>query len=136
MPIFLRYIDLLTLEHCAKRIVGWNALSGAAPFFGCGLSVSERESDKETLAHFIFTFGHCLERLLFLMDLLVLGHVSFIGEVVEVTSICLRVQLRNKRCASLAEGLPADLGKVLMGVDILNVREASRPRVDTSRCCQ
>jgi hypothetical protein len=85
--------------------------------------VAEGEADKKTLAHFVFAIGHVLEGLLFIVDLLVLGHVCFVGEIVKVTCIRLRVELRNKRCLGLPQRVPVNFGKILMVLDILNVGE-------------
>jgi hypothetical protein len=57
------------------------------------------------------------------VHLLVLGHVSFIGEIVKVAGVCLRVELGDKGGSLSTQRGPIDLGKVLMRVDGLNRRE-------------
>lgn len=49
--------------------------------------MSERESDEETLAHLVFTLSHCLKSLLFVMNLLVLGHIGLVGKIIEIARI-------------------------------------------------
>lgn len=53
--------------------------------------MAECKSDEETFAHLLFPIGHILESLLFIVDFLILGHISFVGEIVEVPGIGLRV---------------------------------------------
>lgn len=87
--------------------------------------MSERKADKKALAHWILTFGHSFQSLLLVVNLLVLGHISFIGEVIEVTSISFRVQLGNKWRTGLSKDFPFNFGKVLVSIDILNIGESS-----------
>jgi hypothetical protein len=94
--------------------------------------MTEREADKEALAHLFLTICHGLERLLLIVDFLVLGHVGLVTKVVKVASVCLRVQLRNEWRTSLAQRIPLHLGKVMMVIDILDVVKAACPRVDAS----
>lgn len=117
----------LALEHGPKVFFQGDALPRTATLFGCRLTVSEREANKEALAHLITTLRHGFQGLLLLVYLLVLGHVSLVTKIVKVSGICLRVQLGDKGRASLTEGLPVNFSEVLMGIDILNVREASSP---------
>lgn len=86
----------LALEHSPERVVGRDALSRGLSIFPCRLTVAEREADEEALAHLFLAIRHGLERLLLIMDLLVLGHVSLVAKVVKVASICLRVQLGHE----------------------------------------
>lgn len=94
--------------------------------------MTESESDKETLAHWVIAVRHGLERRLFIVDLLVLGHVGLVAEVVEVAGVGLRVQLGDEGRTGGSEGLPVYLGEVLVVVDVLDVREALGARVDAS----
>lgn len=125
--------QLLTLKDCAKCVVGRDTLARAAAVFRHGLAVAEGEADKETLAHLVFAVRHVFEGLLLVVHFLVLGHVGLVGEVVKVAGISLRVQLGDKWRSCLAQGIPFHLGKVVVFVDILNIREAARAGVDTSR---
>ena len=54
------------------------------------------------------------------MNLLVLGHIRFIAEVVEVASVGLGVKFRNKRSSLRSKSLPINLSKILMLVDVLD----------------
>lgn len=92
----------------------------------------ERESDKEALAHLVITVSHLLQSRLLVVHLLVLGHVCFVAKVVKVASVGFRVQLWNKRRPSLSKRLPLDLCKVVMVVNILDVRETACSRVDAA----
>lgn len=87
--------------------------------------MAECEANEEALAHLIITLCHGLEGLLLLVDLLVLGHVGFTAEIIEVASICFRVQLGNKGRARLPEGRPVDFSKVMVVVDVLDIGEAT-----------
>lgn len=95
--------------------------------------MSERESDEETLAHLVFTLSHCLESLLFVMNLLVLGHISLVGEIIEIARISFRVQLWYKGRTSLSQNIPFNFSKVVVSIYIFDVREASCARVDASK---
>lgn len=124
---------LLALEHGPKGVVrgGGDALAGAAAVLGGGLAVAEREANKEALAHLLFTIRHTLEGLLLVVDLLVLGHVCLVAEVIKVAGVRLRVQLGDEGCAGLAQGLPLDFGEVLVVVDVLDVGEPTAAGVDS-----
>lgn len=87
--------------------------------------MAEGETDEERLAHLLFTVGHGLEGLLLVVDFLVLGHVGFIGEVVEVASVCLRIQFGDEGSTGLAESGPIYFGEVGVIVDVLDVRETA-----------
>lgn len=96
----------LALEHGAKSITltaSVDLLPGAAAILCSRLAVAEREADEKRLAHLLLAVSHGLERLLLVVDFLVLGHVSFVGEVVEVPGVGLRVQLGDEGGASLAQ---------------------------------
>lgn len=114
------------LKHGPKRLVRRDALPGDAVFRG-RLAVPEREADEEALAHLFLTLGHVLQRGLFVVHLLVLGHVGVVAEIVKVAGVCLRVQLRDKRCPRLPQCVPIHFGKVLVFVDILNVGKTLGP---------
>jgi hypothetical protein len=58
------------------------------------------------------------------MHLLVLGHIRFVAEVIEIASIGLRVEFRDEWSSLRSESLPIDLGKVLMLIDVLDRRKA------------
>lgn len=94
--------------------------------------VSERESHKETLVHLLLAFRHRLQRLLFLMHLLILGHVGLIAEVVKVARVGLRVQLGDKGSARLAEAGPVYLGKVVVREYVLNIGETAGAGLDAA----
>lgn len=66
------------------------------------------------------------------MDLLVLGHICFIGEIIKVTCVHLRIQLRDEWGLCLSESIPLDLGEILMLVDILDVGKSLGSRVDAA----
>jgi hypothetical protein len=55
------------------------------------------------------------------MNLLVLGHISLVAEVIKVACVCLGVKLGHERCTLSSEGGPVNLSKVLMCVNILDV---------------
>lgn len=122
------------LEHRSKRlrIRGLDPLARAATIFASRFAVSEREPDKEALAHLIVTISHRLKSCLLVVDLLVLGHVGFVAEVVKVPGIRLRVQLRDEGRPGLAQASPVDFCEVLVVVDVLNIGKAPGARVDAS----
>lgn len=69
---------------------------------------------------------------MFVVDLLVLGHVGFVAKVVKVPGIRLRVQLRDEGRPGLAQRSPVDFCEVLVVVDVLNIGKAPGARVDAS----
>lgn len=95
--------------------------------------MTEREAHEERLAHLLLTISHRLERLLLVVDFFVLGHVRFVGEVVEVARVGLGVKLRDEGGAGLAEGRPIHFSEVGVRVDVLNVGEAAAARVDSTK---
>lgn len=103
---------MLALKHCAKR-VSLDTFSWASAF-RIRLAMAESESNKETFGHLFFPISHALKGLLFIMDFLVLGHVGFVGEVVKITSVGFRVELRHKWCLGFSQSVPINLGKVLV----------------------
>lgn len=115
----------LALEHRPECLISGNALSGASAVLCGRFAMSERKADKKALAHWILTFSHSFQSLLLVVNLLVLGHVGFIGEVIEVTSISFRVQLGNKWRTGLSKDFPFNFGKVLVSIDILDIGESS-----------
>jgi hypothetical protein len=131
-PVKLSGTRLLVLQHCPERVVGWDALARAAAILCGRLAVPECEANEEALAHLVVTLGHGLESLLLVVNLLVLCHVGLVCEVIKVSGVRLRVQLWDKGCAGLAESVPVDFGKVVMSVNIVNIREPARSRVDGS----
>lgn len=122
----------LALEHGTKAIVvrSWDAFSWTAAVFSSRLAMAEGESDKEALAHFVIAIGHGFQGLLLLMHLLVLCHVCFVAEVVEITSISLRVQLGHEWGSGLPQCYPVNFGKILVAVNVLAIGEAASTRVD------
>ena len=82
--------------------------------------MSKGEPNEETLAHRIFSVSHVLKCRLLVVDFLILSHIGFIAEVVEVASIGLGVKLWDERSALRADSVPVDLSEVLVGVDILD----------------
>jgi len=58
------------------------------------------------------------------MHLLVLGHIRFVAEVIEIASIGLRVEFRDEWSSLRSKSLPIDLGKILMLIDVLDRRKA------------
>jgi hypothetical protein len=110
-------------QHRTKSSISRDGFSRAARFATviCGrLAVSERESDKQALAHWVFSVGHALQCLLLIMNLLILRHVRLIAEIIEITSIGLRVQFRDKGCTLRTKGIPINFGEVLVTIDILD----------------
>lgn len=95
--------------------------------------MTEGEAHKETLAHGVISIRHRLKGLLLLVNFLVLGHVGFVGEVVEVACVCFRVQLWYEGGFGFTEDGPVHLGKVGVLVDVLDVRKAFRAGVDAAR---
>ena len=122
----------LALEHCSEGVVSGNALAWAASIFGIGFAVTEREANKEALAHFVVTVGHVLKRLLLIVYLLVFCHVCLVIEVIEVASVGFRVEFGHKRSSRLSQSRPINLSKVLVVVNVVDVVEASNTRVDAS----
>mgnify|MGYP000949121174 CR=1 FL=1 len=112
---------LLALQHCAKSVLGGNLLPRTLAILASWLPVAESEPNKEALAHRVVTIRHGLESLLLLVHLFVFGHVSFAAEIVKVASVRLRIELRDERCASLAQSFPVDFAKVLMVADVLKI---------------
>jgi hypothetical protein len=82
--------------------------------------VSECESNKQTLAHGVFSVGHLLQCSLLIMDFLIFRHISLVAEVIEVASICLGVELWDEGGALGSKGIPINLSEVLMRVDVLD----------------
>ena len=82
--------------------------------------MSESESDKQALAHWVFTVSHLLQCGLFIVNLLVFGHVCFIAEVVKIASISLGVELWDKGSTLGSKSAPINLGEVWVVVDILD----------------
>lgn len=121
---------MLTLQHRPEGPVSLDRFPWAA-FLGC-LAVAESKSNKERLGHVFFPIRHGLKGLLFLVDLLVLGHVSFVAEVIEVAGIRFRVQLGYERRLGLSQRLPVHFTKVLMFTYVLDVGEALGSGVDTT----
>jgi hypothetical protein len=80
----------------------------------------ECESNKQALAHRVLSISHILQSSLFFMHFLILSHISFITEVIEVASIRLRVKLWNERSALGAKSGPINLCKILMVVDVFD----------------
>ena len=118
---------LLPLQHRTERVVfEGDRLTRAATVFVIGFAMTERETHEEALAHFIFAIGHALECLLLVMHFFVLSHISFTGEVVEVSGVCLRVQLGHEWRLGLSENIPFHLREVLVLVDVLDGREPPR----------
>lgn len=118
----------LALEHRPKSIAlaaSVDLLPGTATVLRSRLAVAECEADEERLAHLLLAISHGLERLLLVVDFLVLGHIGFVGEVVEVAGVGLRVQLGDKGRTGLAQGGPVYFGKVVVVVDVLDVGEAT-----------
>jgi len=85
--------------------------------------MTEGKADEESLAHLFLSIGHILQSLLFVVYLLVLGHVSLIAEIVEITRICFRIELGDKGCFGLPQRLPVHFSKVLMLEYIFDLRE-------------
>ena len=94
--------------------------------------MSESEPNKQALAHRVFSIGHILQRTLLVVDLLVFRHISFVGEIIKVASIGLRVKLWNKWSALRAKSSPIDLGEVLVLIDIFDGGKAATLGVDAS----
>ena len=78
------------------------------------------KSDEQTLAHWVFSISHLLQRSLLVVDFLVFRHVCFVAEVVEVASIGLGVEFRDERSALRTKGGPIDFGEVWVGVDVFD----------------
>jgi hypothetical protein len=110
-----------TLQHCAKCAISgyWFSRAGPCPFIRSRLTVSEGKPYKQALAHGVLSIRHVFKRTLLIMHFLVLCHVSFITEVVEVASICLRVKFWNKWCSLGTQCTPVNFSKILMPVDRL-----------------
>ena len=110
-------------EHGAKRAIRGNSLPRTrfSTFIGRWLAVSEGESDEQALAHGIFPVSHTLKRSLLIMNLLVLGHIGFVAEVIKVASVRLRVELWHERRTLSSKRGPVNLSKVLMRVNFLDV---------------
>lgn len=121
-----------TLEHRAKRLVSLDPLPWAAVLRG-RFSMTERKSNEEALAHLLFSIGHGFKSLLFIVDFFVLGHISFIGEIIEVPGVRLRIQLGYKRGFRLSQRVPIYFGKIMMLEDILNIGKPLGSRIDTPR---
>lgn len=119
----------LTLQHRPERPISLDRFPWASLL--C-LAVSESKSNKERLGHIIIPVRHGLKGLLFFMDLLVLGHVSFVCEVIKVAGVCFRVQLGYERRLGLSQRDPIHFTKVLVLADILDVGEALGSGVDAS----
>ena len=120
------------LQHRTKGALLPEGIGLAGAGLLLSFAVAESEANEQALVHLVLALGHALERHLLLVHLLVLGHVLFVGEVVEVARVRLRVQLGNEGGLGLTENLPVDLGKVLVSADILDVAETLGPRVDAS----
>jgi hypothetical protein len=85
--------------------------------------MSERESDKQTLAHWIFSVSHLFQCRLLVVNLLVFRHVSLVAEIIKVTGISLGVEFWHERSALGSKGGPINFGEVWVGIDILDGRE-------------
>jgi hypothetical protein len=103
-----------------------------AAVLGCWLAVSECESDEQALAHRVISVSHVFQGRLLLMHFLVLGHIGFVAEVIEVASIRLRVEFRNERSSLGSKSLPVNLGKILMLVDVPDRGKALRLGCNTA----
>ena len=114
------------LEHSTECPICGNRFSWTRlpTIFGCGFTVSECEANEQALAHWIFSIGHLLQCSLFVMDLLVLGHICLIAEIVEITCIGLGVEFWDERSTLRSECVPINFSKVLIRVDILDVGES------------
>ena len=66
------------------------------------------------------------------MNLFIFCHIGFITEVIEVTSISLRVKLWDERCTLRAKRVPINFSKVLICINILDVREPLALRCDAA----
>lgn len=119
----------LALQHRSKSVVPWDGFPRAA-VLRRGLAVAERKAHKQSFAHLVVSISQVLKRLLFVVDFLVLGHISLIREIIKVSCVGFRVQLGHKWRLGLSQSLPLHLGKVWVFVDILDVREALGSRVD------
>ena len=114
---------VVNLENGAESAIGSDVLSRAL-LISTSLAMLEGKSDEKSLVHWLLTVGHTLECHLLIVDLLILGHISLVAEVVEVASVGLGIELWHEWRTLRAECLPVDLGKVLVSVDLLNIRES------------
>lgn len=78
------------LKHRPKRAIGRDGLARGgrlARLVRGRLAVPKGEADEQALAHGILPIGHALKRALLVVDLLVLGHVGLVAEVVKVACV-------------------------------------------------
>jgi hypothetical protein len=110
-------------KHGSKSAIRGNGLprTRLSSFVGRWLAVPKRESNEQALAHRIFPVGHTLQRSLLVMNLLILSHISFVAEVIKVSSVRLRVELWHERRTLSSNCSPVNLSKVLMGINFLDV---------------
>lgn len=89
-------LERFALEHCTETPVRLDSFARGA-VISCGLAMTKGEANEKALAHLFFPIGHALQGLLFVMDLFILRHVSFIAEVIKIPRVGFRVKFRDKR---------------------------------------
>lgn len=86
--------------------------------------MAEGESNEQALTHRVFSVCHVLQSFLLLMNLLVLGHISFVAEVIEISCISLGVEFRDERSTLGSKSVPVNFSEVLVLIDFLDRSEA------------